>query len=39
MEIYYRGLKEEVKDELYLADRPDKGLTVYITIVIKINKR
>jgi hypothetical protein len=38
MEIYYRGLKEEVKDKLYLANRPKEGLTIYITIVIKINK-
>ncbi|KAL9575861.1 hypothetical protein ACKAV7_000024 [Fusarium commune] len=39
MEIYYRGLKEEVKDELYLADRPEEGLTAYITMAIKINKQ
>ncbi|EXM12263.1 hypothetical protein FOTG_19236 [Fusarium oxysporum f. sp. vasinfectum 25433] len=39
MEIYYRGLKEEVKDELYLADRPEEGLTAYVTMAIKINKR
>ncbi|KAG7422867.1 Retrotransposon-like protein 1 [Fusarium oxysporum f. sp. raphani] len=38
MEIYYRGLKEEVKDELYLADRPD-DLTTYITMAIKIDER
>ncbi|EXK27524.1 hypothetical protein FOMG_16069 [Fusarium oxysporum f. sp. melonis 26406] len=37
--MYYRGLKEEVKDELYLADRPEEGLTAYITMAIKINKR
>ncbi|KAK2666615.1 hypothetical protein RAB80_017732 [Fusarium oxysporum f. sp. vasinfectum] len=39
MEIYYRGLKEEVKDELYLADRPEGGLTEYITMAIKIDER
>ncbi|KAL9570381.1 hypothetical protein ACKAV7_005460 [Fusarium commune] len=39
MEIYYRGLKEEVKDELYLADRPEEGLTAYITMAIKIDER
>ncbi|KAL5611280.1 hypothetical protein FOBRF1_007397 [Fusarium oxysporum] len=38
MEIYYRGLKEEVKDELYLADRPE-DLTTYITMAIKIDER
>ncbi|CAF3556312.1 unnamed protein product [Fusarium graminearum] len=38
MEIYYRGLKEEVKDELYLADRPD-DLTTHITMAIKIDER
>jgi hypothetical protein len=38
MEIYYKGLKEEVKDKLYLANRSKKGLTIYITIAIKINK-
>ncbi|KAF6527467.1 hypothetical protein HZS61_010511 [Fusarium oxysporum f. sp. conglutinans] len=38
MEIYYRGLKEEVKDELYLADRPE-DLTKYITMAIKIDER
>jgi hypothetical protein len=38
MEIYYQGLKDEVKDELYKADRPDI-LSKYITMAIKINKR
>jgi hypothetical protein len=38
MEIYYRSLKEEVKDELYLADRPD-DLTTYITMAVKIDER
>lgn len=38
MEMYYRGLKEEVKDELYIADRPD-DLTTYITMAIKIDER
>jgi hypothetical protein len=42
MEIYYRSLKEEVKDELHKADRPDTddgGLTEYITMAIKIDER
>ena len=38
MEIYYRSLKEEVKDELYRADRPD-DLTTYITMAVKIDER
>jgi hypothetical protein len=38
MEIYYRGLKEEAKDKLYLANRPKEGLIAYITMAIKINK-
>ena len=38
MEMYYRGLKEEVKDELYLADRPE-DLTTYITMAVKIDER
>lgn len=38
MEIYYRSLKEEVKDELYLADRPE-DLTTYITMAVKIDER
>jgi len=38
MEIYYRGLKEEVKDELYKVDRPN-NITEYIAIAIKIDKR
>ncbi|OBS15594.1 hypothetical protein FPOA_20713 [Fusarium poae] len=38
MEIYYRSLKEEVKDELYKADRPD-NLTEYITMAVKIDER
>ncbi|CAG1990140.1 unnamed protein product [Fusarium graminearum] len=38
MEIYYRSLKEEVKDELHKADRPN-NLTEYITIAIKIDER
>ncbi|CAG1983613.1 unnamed protein product [Fusarium graminearum] len=38
MEIYYRSMKEEVKDELYKADRPD-NLTEYITIAVKIDER
>jgi hypothetical protein len=37
MEIYYCSLKEDVKDELYLADRPD-NLTIYITMAVKIDK-
>ncbi|PNP57198.1 hypothetical protein FNYG_15275 [Fusarium nygamai] len=41
MEMYYRGLKDEVKDELYKADRPEAdkgGLTAYITMAIKIDE-
>lgn len=38
MEIFYQGLKEEVKDELYKADRPDT-LTEYITMAVKIDER
>ncbi|KAF4426104.1 gag polyprotein, partial [Fusarium austroafricanum] len=38
MEIYYQGLKEEVKDELYKADRPD-NMTEYVAMAIKIDKR
>ncbi|KAF4339823.1 gag poly [Fusarium beomiforme] len=38
MEIYYQGLKEEVKDELYKADRPDT-LNEYATMAIKIDER
>jgi hypothetical protein len=38
MEIYYQGLKEEVKDELHKADRPD-DLTTYFTMAIKIDQR
>jgi hypothetical protein len=38
IEIYYQGLKEEVKDELHKADRPD-DLTTYITMAIKIDQR
>ncbi|CAG1962781.1 unnamed protein product, partial [Fusarium graminearum] len=38
MEIYYRSLKEEVKDELHKADRPN-DLTEYITMAIKIDER
>jgi hypothetical protein len=38
MEIYYRSLKEEVKDELYKADRPDT-ISEYITMAIKIDER
>ncbi|KAF4435384.1 gag poly [Fusarium acutatum] len=38
IEIYYRGLKDEVKDELYKADRPEEGLTTYMTIAIKIDE-
>ncbi|KAJ0131382.1 Uncharacterized protein HZ326_25532 [Fusarium oxysporum f. sp. albedinis] len=39
MEIYYRGLKDEVKDELYKADRPEEGLATYMTMAIKIDER
>ncbi|KAF5229084.1 hypothetical protein FANTH_14311 [Fusarium anthophilum] len=38
MEVYYRGLKEEVKDELYKADRPD-NITEYVAMAIKIDER
>lgn len=38
MEIYYRSMKEEAKDELYKADRPD-NLTEYVTIAVKIDER
>ncbi|KAF4439736.1 hypothetical protein F53441_12505 [Fusarium austroafricanum] len=38
MEIYYQGLKEEVKDELYKADRPD-NMTEYVAMAIKIDER
>ncbi|KAF4470627.1 gag poly, partial [Fusarium albosuccineum] len=38
MDTYYRGLKEEVKDELYKADRPET-LTEYIAMAIKIDER
>ena len=38
MEIFYQGLKAEVKDELYKADRPDT-LTEYITMTVKIDER
>lgn len=38
MEIFYQGLKDEVKDELYKADRPDT-LTEYVTMAVKIDER
>ncbi|KAM5345959.1 hypothetical protein ACJ41O_011820 [Fusarium nematophilum] len=38
MEIFYQGLKDEVKDELYKADRPDT-LTEYIAMAVKIDER
>jgi len=38
MEIYYRRLKEEVKDELYKVDCLN-NITKYVTIAIKINKQ
>ena len=38
MEIFYRGLKPEVKDELYKADRPD-NLNDYVAMAVKIDER
>jgi hypothetical protein len=38
MQLFYDGLKENVKDELYKVDRPDT-LDEYITIAIRINNR
>ena len=38
MAAYYRGLKDEVKDELYKEDRP-ATLSVYIVMAVKIDNR
>jgi hypothetical protein len=38
MQLFYNGLKEEVKDELYKVDCPD-SLDEYIGIAIRIDKR
>ena len=38
MQLFYNGLKEEVKDVLYDKDRPDT-LDAYIAIAIKIDDR
>ena len=38
MEVFYRGLKSEVKDELYKADRPD-NLNEYVAMAVKIDER
>lgn len=36
--MFYNGLKEDVKDELYKEDRP-KTLDEYIAKVVKIDDR
>ena len=38
IQLFYNGLKEEVKDMLYDKDRPDT-LDVYIAIAIRIDDR
>jgi hypothetical protein len=38
MQLFYDGLKEEVKDELYKADRPE-SLDEYIAMAIRIDDR
>jgi hypothetical protein len=38
IQLFYNGLKEEVKDVLYDKDRPD-SLDAYIAIAIKIDNR
>jgi hypothetical protein len=38
MQLFYDGLKEEVKDELYKVDRPD-NLDGYIAMAIRIDDR
>ena len=38
MQLFYDGLREEVKDELYKADRPDT-LDEYIAMAIRIDDR
>jgi hypothetical protein len=36
--LFYNGLKEKVKDELYAKDQPDT-FNEYIVIAIRINDR
>ena len=38
MQMFYEGLKDEVKDELYKVDRPDE-LDEYIAMAIRIDDR
>ncbi|KAG7293497.1 hypothetical protein NEMBOFW57_003549 [Staphylotrichum longicolle] len=38
IQLFYKGLKDEVKDELYKIDRPDT-LNEYIAIAIRIDDR
>ena len=38
MQLFYDGLKENVKDELYKVDRPDT-LDEYIAIAIRVDDR
>ena len=38
MQLFYEGLKEEVKDELYRLDRP-ATLDEYIEIAVRIDDR
>jgi hypothetical protein len=38
MQLFYDGLKENVKDELYKVDRPDT-LDEYIAIAICVDDR
>lgn len=38
MQLFYNGLKEEVKDELYKEERPDT-IDKYIAIAIRIDDR
>jgi hypothetical protein len=36
--LFYNGLKEDIKDELYKVDRPN-SLDEYIGIAIRIDER